>query len=87
MFCSRSTTRKGRSGSCSGLGMVMVMVELKPGNRIRLIEMDGEPDMEPGALGTVESIVPPPVNVVHVRWDNGRTLNICPEVDRFEKIG
>lgn len=63
------------------------MVELKPGDRIRLIEMDGEPDMEPGALGTVESIVSPPVNVVHVRWDNGRTLNILPDIDKFEKIG
>ena len=62
------------------------MVELKPGDRIRLIEMDGEPDMEPGLEGAVVDIVPPPVDLVYIDWDNGRTLNLIPGIDKFEKI-
>lgn len=56
----------------------------KPGDRIRLIEMPGDPHpIETGAEGTVTHV--DPVNV-GVDWDNGRELSLIPGIDRWEVL-
>ena len=53
--------------------------------RIRLLHMDDPYNpVEPGTTGTVEMV--DDAGQIHVQWDNGRTLAICPEVDLFEKV-
>ena len=40
--------------------------------------------VESGAVGTVITV--DDIGTVHVEFDNGRSLGICPEVDSFHKI-
>ena len=56
---------------------------IKVGDTIRLIHMDGEPDMPEGLTGRVEffdSIQ------VHVRWANGSSRALIPEIDKYTVI-
>ena len=56
-----------------------------PGTRIRLIHMDDPFHPVPdGTLGTVRLI--DGIGQLHMEWDNGRTLALNIEVDRFEVI-
>ena len=64
---------------------------VKVGDRIRLVSMPNDPDPVPvGSIGTVERIVcddqsqPQHMDQIQMSWDNGRTLNLAPEVDRYE---
>lgn len=56
----------------------------KPGDRIRLLRMPNDPDPVPvGSEGTVwraDDIQ------IGVKWDNGRRLNLIPDVDEWEVI-
>ena len=55
------------------------------GTRIKLIEMvDNTHPVEPGTTGTVDYI--DAAGHLHMSWDNGRTLALIPDVDRFEAI-
>jgi len=64
--------------------------DLKPGDRVRLIEMIGDPrPVEPGTLGTVRGVH----TMIHdhkwqvaMLWDNGRTLAMVLPVDKYEVI-
>ena len=38
-----------------------------------------------GMTGTVVAV--DDAGTLHMKWDNGRSLGICPEVDSFTKIG
>ena len=52
------------------------------GKRIRLIKMDQDPNpISPMSEGTIRHIGG---NVINVSWDNGRTLGICCDVDKYE---
>ena len=56
---------------------------IKVGDTIRLIRMEGEPDMPEGLTGTVvflDSIQ------VHVRWANGSSRALIPEIDKYTVI-
>jgi len=56
------------------------------GTRIRLIHMDDPYAPVPeGMTGTVVAV--DDAGTLHMKWDNGRSLAICPEVDSFTKIG
>ncbi|MBQ5989211.1 MAG: DUF4314 domain-containing protein [Oscillospiraceae bacterium] len=56
------------------------------GTRIRLIYMDDPyTPLSRGATGTVEYV--DDIGTIHMKWDNGRSLGICPETDIFEIIG
>ena len=51
------------------------------GKRVRLIKMeDGQP-VEPGTEGVIQLV--DGIGQLHVKWDNGRTLALIPEVDEF----
>ena len=55
------------------------------GTRIRLISMeDNFSPVPPGTEGTVVYV--DDAGTLGMKWDNGRTLGICPEVDRFVVI-
>ncbi len=56
-----------------------------PGTRICLDSMGDDPDPVPsGAKGTVIAV--DDIGSLHCEFDNGRSLGVCPEVDRFHKI-
>lgn len=64
------------------------------GTRIVLTAMPDDPDPVPvGSVGTVVGIVcdnqndPKHLDQFWMTWDNGRTLNLAPSVDRFVLLG
>jgi hypothetical protein len=66
------------------------MSDLKPGDRIRLLEMPDDPCPVPvGTEGTVTDYrFPTAGDAQHygVRWDGGRSLNLIVGVDRWELV-
>lgn len=58
------------------------------GDRVVLVSMwDDYKGFCSGHVGIVEGIVPPPINVLNVKWDDGFGLNPCLDVDVVRKIG
>jgi hypothetical protein len=56
----------------------------KNGKRIKMLETMSE-DPNPifkDEMGTVQYI--DDMGYIHVKWDNGRTLSVLPEVDKYE---
>ena len=61
-------------------------VDYPAGTRIRLIHMDDPyAPVADGTTGTVVAV--DDAGNIHMKWDNGRSLAICPEVDSFAKAG
>lgn len=56
------------------------------GTRIMLDYMD-DPyhPIEKGMTGTVTDI--DDMGTIHMKWDNGSGLGICPDTDRFHVVG
>lgn len=55
------------------------------GTRIQLDHMDDPfAPVSAGMTGTVHRV--DDMGTIHMHWDNGRSLGICPEVDSFHKI-
>lgn len=54
------------------------------GTRICLDHMEDKFAVESGTCGTVQA-VDDAGNII-MKWDNGRTLSIVPEVDRFHVV-
>ena len=52
------------------------------GTKIKLIYMHGEPQMPCGLIGSVRFI--DSANQIHVTWQNGSSLALIPEIDKFE---
>ena len=46
---------------------------------------DSYSPVESGMTGTVIHV--DDMGTLHMKWDNGRSLGICPDVDRFTVIG
>ena len=62
------------------------------GDRIELIEMPNDPHPIPaGTQGTILKMGPDPCSrgyhIFSMKWDNGRTLNLCDTCDSFKKVG
>ena len=55
-----------------------------PGTRILLEHMEDKFAVPDGTLGTVDHV--DDAGQIHMRWDNGRTLAIIPQVDSFRKL-
>ena len=55
-----------------------------PGTRIELISMNDSQAIPPGTRGTVDYV--DDLGTIHMKWDNGRTLGICPQEDSFRKL-
>jgi hypothetical protein len=66
----------------------LMMTQLKPGDRIRLISMTDDPDPTPtGATGTVTGLYPQNGWAqVDVEWDKGRSLMLSIPPDVVERI-
>ena len=58
--------------------------EIKIGTTLELIEMQGEKQIPKGLRGIVTHI--DDAAQIHVRWQNGSSLAIIPEVDKFVVI-
>lgn len=54
------------------------------GKRIRIIEMKGE-NFPMGMEGYITSV--DDMCNIHVKWDNGSTLSVIPDEDRYEIYG
>lgn len=54
------------------------------GMRVEMVEMDDPQPVERGTRGTIEFV--DDMGTIHVKWDNGRTLGLVPEVDEFKII-
>lgn len=68
--------------------MVTEAFGVKLGDRVKLLKMNDPYDpVPPGSTGTVYSICSVPgIEQICVDWDNGRTLNLIPNVDSFTVI-
>ncbi|MCM1335473.1 MAG: DUF4314 domain-containing protein [Bacteroides sp.] len=59
--------------------------EYPPGTRVQLDQISDDPrPIPPGTKGTVAAV--DDIGLLHVKFDCGRSLGICPEVDIFHKI-
>ena len=67
------------------LSVAMIKARYLPGMQIRLIEMDDKQAPPAGTLGTVTCV--DDVGTVHMKWENGSSLGLIPNVDRFQVIG
>ncbi len=56
----------------------------KAGVRVRLTNMDGEPQMPQGLEGKVDFV--DDAGQIHVKWENGSTLALIEGVDKFEIV-
>lgn len=66
-------------------GMVEYYKKTYPvGTRIQLDSMDDKYAVPSGTKGTVTYV--DDAGSIGMKWDNGRSLAICPEVDSFHKI-
>ena len=55
-----------------------------PGTTVELVSMEDDYAVPAGTKGAVKFV--DDIGTLHVDWENGRTLGICPDVDHFRKI-
>ena len=55
-----------------------------PGTRLELQHMEDPQPVPDGTRGTVAYV--DDAGTIHMKWDNGRTLGLITEVDRFSKL-
>ena len=63
---------------------VLDVDEIKIGTTLELVEMQGEKQMPKGLRGVVTHI--DDAAQIHVKWQNGSSLAIIPEIDKFVVI-
>lgn len=56
----------------------------KPGLRIELIQMEDMHGVPPGTQGTVDYV--DDAGNIHMKWDNGSTLSLIEEIDKFKRL-
>ena len=61
-----------------------IKMQYPVGTRIQLDYMDDFQAVLPGTKGTVTHV--DDIGNIHMHWDNGRTLALCPDTDSFHKI-
>ena len=55
-----------------------------PGTRIMLEHMEDNWAVPRGTRGSVTHV--DDAGTIHMKWDNGRSLGIVPQVDQFRKL-
>lgn len=63
------------------LDINLIRGKYKSGTKIRLIYMEGEPQMKPGITGTVDMV--DDIGQIHMKWENGSSLALNIGVDKF----
>jgi hypothetical protein len=61
-----------------------VRLNYPPDTRIELMHMEDNWAVPAGTRGTVGYV--DDAGQIHMKWDNGRTLAIVPQVDKFRKL-
>lgn len=61
-----------------------IRLNFPPGTRIQLIHMEDQWAVPSGTRGTVEHV--DDAGQIHLKWDNGRSLALVPQVDSFHKL-
>ena len=61
-----------------------IRLSYPPDTRIELIHMDDKWEVPSGNRGTVDHV--DDAGQIHMKWDNGRTLAIVPQVDKYRKL-
>ena len=61
-----------------------IRLNFPPDTRIELIHMEDNWAVPEGTCGTVEIV--DDAGQIHMKWDNGRTLAIVPQVDKFRRL-
>jgi len=61
-----------------------IRLNFPPDTRIELIHMEDNWAVPSGTRGTVDYV--DDAGQIHMKWDNGRTLAIVPQVDKFRKL-
>ena len=51
------------------------------GKKIKIIYMEDNFPVPPNTTGTIVGV--DDMNVIHVKWNNGSTLGVLPDVDKF----
>jgi hypothetical protein len=54
------------------------------GKRIKMVFMDDPQPIQPDSMGTIIGI--DGIGQYQVEWNNGRTLSVIPEIDKFVLI-
>ena len=55
------------------------------GKQIRMVEMVDDPQpIESGTIGVIYHV--DSLGTIHVHWENGRTLGVVPNVDKYEVV-
>ena len=57
--------------------------ELK-GKRVRCIQMNDQHPVPSGTMGTINHV--DDIGTIHVSWDNGSTLGLVPDEDKYQII-
>lgn len=55
-----------------------------PGDRLECVHMEDAWAVPTGTKGSVDFV--DDYGNIHMKWDNGRTLSLIPDVDKFKKI-
>lgn len=63
----------------------MLRHSYKPGTKVCLDNMEGEPRMPAGLKGEVFHV--DDIGQIHVQWENGSTLALNADMDRFHRVG
>ena len=64
--------------------IVELRLNYPPGTRIMLDHMDDTWAVPRGTRGSVTQV--DDAGTIHMKWDNGRSLGIVPQVDQFRKL-
>lgn len=62
--------------------LVYLRKKYKTGTKVRLISMDDSQAPNAGTIGTVTYV--DDIGSIHVHWENGSSLALIMEVDKFE---
>lgn len=61
-----------------------IRLNYPPGTRIELSHMEDKWAVPDGTRGSVDHV--DDAGQIHMKWDNGRTLALVPQVDSFRKL-